>query len=418
MSENKKGQQEPAQTRDGQEPPESGYEPQPSSEAPERSSDVQAPGGPDSSNEPPPRPGSNAPAWLALLLALAAGGLAGWQWWLSETNDESGRFGPRIEQQASAVESQSRRLDELDERLGGVETRLDELAGRLDARDFDPAAMRRDIQSRAEADAELRQQVTSLSERLDGAVSDLESQLEQAGAARSDRIEESMAEARFRLGLIEVAGLLRLGQSRAELAADPAGAIAAYRRAQSRLEAIDDVRLERLRQLVARELEALRSVESTDWPALTGQLSALESETAQWPVAGAREPGTDESPMEDGGMETEDGWWSSMRASLGGLVRVTPREAAPLTSAAVESVRERLRLHLAAAQVAAARRSTGELARHLEVAEDLTRAHFDTSDESVLRALEGISEAASVDLPSLPELGSALAEAERRLAGS
>lgn len=364
-------------------------------------------------------------AWLALLLALAAGGLAGWQWWLANASDESGEQSgelvSRLDDQAGAIDSQARQIDQLGQRVESFDTRLDELAGQLaeqsESRDFDPDALGRRIRSLADSNADFQQQVDSLSQRLDQAVSNLETRVEQAGADRSERIEDTLADARFRLGLIEVAGLLRLGQSRAELAADPVGALAAFRQAQSRLETIEDGRLERLRQLVARELETLNSVDTTDWSALAGQLSALEADSAQWPLAGSGEPDGGESPRAQA-RDTEDGWWSSLKNSLGGLVRVTPREAAPLTPAAVESVRERLRLHLAAAQAAVARRNTDELGHQLDIAGGLLRMHFDTSADAVSRALDTISEAAAAETPALPDLGAALAEAERRMAAS
>jgi uroporphyrin-3 C-methyltransferase len=369
----------------------------------------------------PPARGGNALAWLALLLALAAGGLAGWQWWSARQGDDATALGARVGEQASAIQSQSRSLGDLRQRVDRLESSLEELATRLDERDFDPAVLRDRLQEQADAVADLRQQVEGASGRFDRTVSELRSSIEEAGADRADRIDESLAEARFHLALVEVAALLRLGQSRAELAADPAGAVAVYRQARSRLEGLEDGRVERLRQLVARELEALRSVETTDWADLTGRLAALEEQSAAWPLAGR-----DAQPAEPAGSsessesreQDDGGWWSDIRSGLGGLVRISPREAAPLTPAAVESVRERLRLHLAAAQSAAARRSTDEMKRQLSAAGQLLEAHFDTSAEPVRRALEGIESAASVESPSLPELGDALAEAENRLAAS
>lgn len=376
--------------------------------------------GAEAANKAAARRGGNALAWFALLLALAACGLAGWQWWLSFAQPEAGRVDSRMAEQASDIQSQSQRVDRLDERVEGVEGRFDSLASeleQLEVPDFDPAQLRSQVQSESDARADLEQRVAALSERLDESVSSLESRIEEAGAARSGQIQESLAEARFRLALVEVAGLLRLGQSRVELAGDPAGAVAAYQRAQARLEGIDDARVSRLRSLVAEELEALRSIDTPDWPELAGRLSVLESESARWPAAVVDEP----SPETTASVETgtvEGGWWSSIRSSLSGLVRVTPRESAPLTSAAVESVRERVRLHLAAAQAAAARRSAEEMSRHLEVSADLIRRHFDTAADAVSSALATLAEGSSVRAPELPELGGALAEAERRLAAS
>jgi uroporphyrin-3 C-methyltransferase len=362
--------------------------------------------------------GGNALAWLALLLALAAGGLAGWQWWSTRQSNDSAALTGQVNEQAAAIDSQSQSLDELGQRIDRLEAGLDDLAVRLDERDFDPTELRNRLQEQADATAQLRRQVESASDEFDRTVSELRSSIEEAGADRADRIDETLAGARFRLALVEVAGLLRLGQSRAELAADPAGAVAAYQQARSRLEGLADGRVERLRQLVARELESLRSVETTDWADLTGRLAALEGQSADWPLAGRdAQPAV---PIDSSGSETDagDGWWSDIRRGLGGLVRVTPRESAPLTPAAVESVRERLGLHLAAAQSAAARRNLDEMKLQLEAAGELIEARFDTSAPPVSRALESIESAASVQAPSLPELGEALAEAENRLAAS
>lgn len=360
----------------------------------------------------------NAAAWLALIVALAAGGFTAWQWWMSRSavETETDALLPRVEGQADEIEDQSRALGEMRERVDALNAGLEDLSSRVESDDFDPAALRRQVRSQAEAIEQLREVSDSRSQRLDRALESMETRLEQSGAAESTRIEDSLADARFRMALMEVAGLLRLGQARAELASDLSGAVAAYERARARLEGIDDGRLEQLRQLLSREVEALRSVGSTDWAAISGRLSALESDSARWPVAGgdaAAQARADESDA-----ASEQGWWSSVRESLGGLVRVTPREAAPLAPAAVESVRERLRLHLAAAQAAVAGRRVEELRNQVDAAEALIRDHFDTSSEPVSRALETLTEALSADEPSLPDLGAALAEAERRLGAS
>lgn len=376
---------------------------------------------------PPPRRGGNALAWLALLLALAAGGLAGWQWWVDRqgagSSVDSAALAARIDEQAGVIESRLQDLDQLGDRVGELDSRLVDLSSRLGERGFDPAELRSELEQQSDSVVALHQQLESTSSRLDEAMADLESRIEQAGQDRSEGIDESLARARFRLGLIEVAGLLRLGQSRAELAADPAGAVAAYTQAQSRLDQVEDGRLERLRQLLGQELEALRSLDGPDWAALSGRLVALENGAARWPLARSDEQLADPATVGDAGQSDAggdggEGWWSGLRHSLAGLVRITPRESAPLSPAAVESVRERVRLHLAAAQAAAARRNGEEMKRQLEAVEQLIRSHFDTSAEAVAQALQTISSTASTRTPPLPGLGGALAEAERRLAAS
>ncbi len=436
MSDNSKSEhKESRHEEDGREehaPAQSASEPEESQQV--EASDQQAqtvPGddeqtAPPVDSVPPARRGGNALAWLALLLALAAGGLAGWQWWLdqqaADPSADSAALAARIDEQAGVIESRLQDLDQLGDRVGELDSRLADLSSRLGEREFDPADLRSELERQSGSVVELRQQLESTSDRLDQAVANLESRIEQVGESRSDGIDESLARARLHLGLSEVAGLLRLGQSRAELASDPAGAVAAYTQAQSRLNQLEDGRLQRLRQLIGQELQALRSVDSPDWAALSGRLSALENGAARWPLAHSGEQLADQATVggaghTDAGGDDED-WWSGLRRSMAGLVRVTPRESAPLSPAAVESVRERVRLHLAAAQAAVARRNGEEMNRQLESVEQLIRSHFDTSAETVAQALQTISSTASTQASSLPDLGDALAEAERRLAAS
>ncbi len=378
-------------------------------------------GGDQAGALPAPRQGANGLAWLALLLALAAAGFSGWQWWQS-TSDDGDResFASRLDEQAAAIDDQSRQTDVLVERLDDLSGRLEAFEERLPEEQLDVGALRRADDDLSNALAELERRVDELSRQLDQSVSALDSRLEEAGVARTDQIDDSLADASFRLQLLEVAGLLRLGQARAELAADYEVALGAYRQAQSRLDSIDDGRVERLRQLVGRELEALRAVETVNWSALGGQLAALEAESARWSMASRhREDDEPASDAADHDAEGDNGWWSGLKQSMGSLVRVSPRESAPLTPAAAESVRERLRVHLAAAQAAAARRNTEGLASHAETAAELLEAHFDTTSNAVSAALDVLSNAASSASPqSLPDLGDALAEAERRLAAS
>lgn len=415
MSEQKKAPKQQQEQQQQQEDAESRSE-QPEG-ALESRPDPEEQGDTKSGDSTASRGGGSAPAWLALLVSLAVAGLVGWQWWMARSDDGAGRLAEQVAEQSGAIDSLAQRVDELAERVESGASRLDSVSGQLESRDFDPAALRRQVRAQAEADADFEQQLVALSNQLEQSIAQVESQLEQAGAARSEGIEESLAEARLRLGLVEVAGLLRLGQAHVEMAGDPDVGIAAYRQAHTRLETIEDGRVSRLRELVADELEALRSVQTTDWNALAGRLAELESQSGQWPMGVADTRLAPESSETEAAGE-EDGWWSSLRSSLGGLVRVTPRQAAPLTPAAVESVRERVRLHLAAAQVAVARRDGKALTRHLESTSELLRTHFDTSADAVSSALEVLSEAAPVASPSLPGLGGALAEAERRLGAS
>lgn len=380
----------------------------------------------DQNQQKSPRRGGGIVAALALIVALGAAGLAGWQWWLAQV-DEDGpapELASTVEEQTDSLASLQARTDELSQRLqktqSGLEeaqSRLDELTEAAESSSEEPEALRRELQSAASDRKQIQQRLSTLSDRLDTTVSDFEARLEETGTVRSDRVESLMDQADRKAALMQVAVLLRLGRSRIEMADDREGALAAYRSAKAQLGKTESGSFERLRQLLAQELQSLESMQMTDWPALIGRLAALEQELESWPLRNADGGGVQEQAAGD--EQGDEGWWSGLRDTMGGLVRVTPRESAPLTPAAAESVRTRLELHLAAAQAAAARRNGEELRLHLKTAEELVRARFDTASQAVERGLTVLSEVASAhQAPTLPELGGALAEAERRISDS
>lgn len=396
--------------------------------------------------ESPTRPGS-ATGWIALLVGIAALSVSGWQWWqqsvdasgnaasarVESLSDEVQRLSDTLDQQsgehAAGRSEQARRIDELDQQFGAVNQQLEEQSSRLtelseqrDEPEVDVAGLRESIQAQAETSDRLQSRLASLNDRVESTTEALEQDMERLASRRDERMSETLARAEFRLGLTEVAGLLRLGQSSAESSHDIGQADAVYERALSRLQQMEDGRVDRVRERVAGELDALRGTQTIDWAALVGRLARLESQLADWPLAGRGEPADEEDAAPDAAAgesaEQPEGWWSGVRRSLGGLVRVTPRASAPLSPAAAESVRERLRLHLAGAQASASLRSLAELDAHLGNARSLVADHFESDARPVREALAVIDEAGELEAARPPELGGALSEVERLLADS
>lgn len=429
----------------------------------------------DASGESAREPaGTRNAVWAiaALVVALASLGLSGWQWWqaresgaaetlVEQQRTQSGRverLAGELERLAGRVDGLDGRLEErvggldgtrdelealvdrvdgleggLDERAGGFDAARDELqsiserVGRLDERLDEQAGRLQTVREQLSgaderlaplraADDRLGERLDALAAQLDGVEESVSSRLSERDDRRARELVDEARRAESRLGLIEIAGLLRLGQSQAELAGDLGAARAAYARAERRLDELDDDRLERLASLLGREREALEDVDEPDWSSAAQRLEALSDKVGDWP----REQ-SDRAPESSDAAEpsTDDGgWMQGMRRSLGQLVRISPREQAPLTPAAMESVRERVRLHLVAAQAAAARRNLDELARHARSAGELARAHFDAGAAPVERALDAFAQIESMPALQLPALGEALAEVNRRLADS
>ena len=371
------------------------------------------------------------PAWLALVFSLAALGAAGWLLWQSFEAPLEADFSQRLETVDGAIDSQARglrqqalrsqeqaeRLQALNDRIARFESRLSAVAERPDGPGAELSSLRERVSGQVERIDSLQSTLSELRGELESAIPELRDRVGELQSRRDTQLAEMLSGAEFRLALIEAAGLLRLGQARAELSGQAGEALEAYRLAGSRLDGLEDPRVERLRREVAREITRLESVEPVDWSALGARLSALEAGVTQWPLAGAATAATPRGEVA-GGDEESSGFWGRLGNSLSGLVRISPRESAPLSPAAGASIRERLRLHLAAAQAAAARRNAEELKLQAGQAGELLAAHFETSARPVAQALTALEEVAAIDTASLPELGDALAAIEQRLADS
>lgn len=356
---------------------------------------------------------------LALLMALAALALTSWQWWQSSQDGEDTSLAPierQLADQADRLNAQQADLQALTGRLEARQERLDDLEQRADTGRSRSEDTRSRLQSLERESNRLSERVGGLEASIATRLSELRSEMDSGTDRETLALDQQFQAQRVSLTLIEVGGLLRLGQSRAELAADFEGARTAYQRAAARLATLEDSRLQRLRTLVAGELEQLEAVEAPDWAALVGRLDALAGEVARWPLAGQAPSLAPESDQPQD--EAVSGWWQGVRHALGSLVRVSPREAVALAPAAAESVRERMRLHLVAAQAAAARRSEQELTHHLEAAGSLLAEWFDLDAAGVIRARELIDRAAAPRATEAPALGAALSELESRLDAS
>lgn len=391
-------------------------------------------------------------AWLAILLALGAAGLSGWLWWqdwrgepppqspdpafkarvavleedlrsqsmaIEKLQDETERLGASVDK-AVAEAPQA-----LDERLTVLEERHDELGeavGEYHDNSLDSAELESRLEDISRAGEQTNERISSLSKDLDKlafAVDRLESRIaeNEATTPSSTGIDRQLADARFQLLLLETATLLELGQTHAGSGAGSA-AITHYERARSLLQDANDSRLSDVLRSVSAELTSLRKARQPNWTTVMAEVAALEAEVSAWPLAGSRSRPSEESGADD---DEEKGFASGIKRTLGSLVRVTPRASAPLSEAAEESLRERLRLHLAAVQAAADRHDRPALAASAGAAGEMAREQFDTGSRSVADALDKLSDLvdlADQSASSLPDLGAALAEVRRKLGES
>ncbi len=339
----------------------------------------------------PPTPGSSRRGSLPLVFSLLVLAFCGWSpsvW--SDTQDEP--------EQAAEYAPE----------LAAVEARMDELAGQLATEREE----RRQLLERHEA---LGGELERLSARLD----ELESRLGEATATAEARGAEDLQlerDLQRHIAMLEAAALLRIGQERAELGGDLHGARLAYRRAEELLARGDDARLDRVRRLLAQELESLESAQDLDLGRAMARLDRLARESRGWPTLLGHGAG---EPMPRGDDEEPEHWRERVAGAARGLVRVQARDDLGRTQEQFEAAREQLQLRLVAAQLALTRRDAGALELHLAAAIELLDDWFDPAANDVVQARGELSDLSELGFEQdVPDLGEALNRLHAVLGGS
>jgi uroporphyrin-3 C-methyltransferase len=191
--------------------------------------------------------------------------------------------------------------------------------------------------------------------------------------------------------------LLELAQRRLVLDRDLETAIVAVEAADARLASLRDASVAAVRQQIARDLQALRAVQSPDTTGISAKLTSIEERVAHLPVRGiiAAEPRT----------SAEDALPDAFLPRAWAIVR----EEALLR-------REHLKLLLFAARSAVARHDAAAYRATLASARTSLSESFDLSDpgaQAVLQELQTL-EPIRID-PPLPDLSSSSAALRKQM---
>ena len=358
----------------------------------------------EAADSAPRRTGGGVLSGLTLIVALGALGLAAWVWLQLDAGSED----DRIDEVQAALSGERERTGQIEETLQSLTSSVDELNQAIRDRDEQMGELEGALDS-------VGNEVSRVEQRVDEVESEILDQVHQLWQ-REDTQREVDRELDRYLAMIETAALLRLGQERAELAHDFSGARSAYRRAAAVLASADDPRLSQVRRLLAAELDALEAVQTPDWLEAQARLERLGRQVGEWPLA-RHETGLDQAADEVD--PAESGWAATMRSALGELVRVRPRDEAPISPEQLEMIRENLRLRLAAAELALGRRDLTELDHHLRRAAETLNSHFDNEASVIQDALEVIDRLRGLEPATAPSsLGEALARLRENMESS
>lgn len=291
------------------------------------------------------------------------------------------------------------RLDSTQDRLA----RSSELVTKLDA---DRAALRNEVESLANRERTARRE---LDRRLD-AMEEVPKQVQELGTlveelrGRAEGPERAWSRA-------EAAFLMELAQSRLTLDRDVDTAVVALESADSRLAALRDPGAAGVRQQLAKEIQALRSVRRADTTGILVRLTNAEEQAASLPVRGivALER---TSPVEKPPEGLFSRAWAVARNALASLVsihKVDDHEGSVVTIEEQALRRQHLQLLLFSARTAVVRHDNASYRSALAGARRWLGEFFDLSDPATTGLLNEVQllEPVNID-PQLPDVSNSL----------
>lgn len=298
-------------------------------------------------------------------------------------------------------------------RIDSTRDRLDRTNDVARVHDADRAQLRAELKSLTNRQ---RTGVRDLDRRVD-VLEDVPKQVEELllsleelrGRAEGPERAWSRAEAMF---------LLELAQRRLALDRDVQTAIVALESADARLAALRDQSVAPVRQQIARELQALRSVRQPDTIGVLARLASAEEQAAHLPIKGilATERRTSDRTNLPEGMFARA--WALTRSALGSLIivrAVDDRAGSIVTAEEAQVRRQHLQLLLFTARSAVARHDATAYRAALAGARQWLGDYFELSSPDAQALLVQVQQLEPVDIdPPLPDI-SASSRALQRL---
>jgi uroporphyrin-3 C-methyltransferase len=308
-------------------------------------------------------------AWVVSILLLVAIGAALWAWnqWRTQAD--------RSAQRDDATAALRQRVDALETALESAQRAVKA----LETRAADNSATNK----------VLREELLGMGERA--------ALLEDAVA----RLADNRLRGEVVMRLNEAEFLLLLGEERLRLFGDAPAAIQAFSLADATLAGLDDAPLATLRQTLAQEMAALRSIAPDARATLRAGLNALAHDLEALPVS------------RRGEVAMADGNDSRLMQLLSRLVTVRRIDAndAVLGPAQREAALVTLRLRLELAQAALSRPDPAAYREALDAAASLMPRLFDAKHPEVANRLAALKTLRDAKLlPELPVLGATLQE--------
>lgn len=375
--------------------------------------------------EPAARKGPSLAAVAALLLAIAALALSGWQL----QNKPEVDSGP----DTSTVEA----LAVMQETVGAGEQTIGQLTSQLQPLQQAISAAQERVAELASESTAARSDIETLQRRMreqSDAVEALPGRV--AGVERSvSALEGISSGARGDWLLAQAEYFLQVANAELELAGNPGIAEQALAMADERLLTIGDPGLTDVRRAVASELQSLKSLDTPDIASTAVRLASLAGVVDALPVRRellTKRPDEDDRQGDDSSgsvapvttatdeMSGRERAMATLKSAFSGFVSVrrTDEEAQPLMAPeAAYFLRVNLGLQLQSARLALLSGEQALLEQSLDDAADWLRDYYDTESAPVRNALTTIAEVRETTVAvELPDISESLRLLRRRIA--
>jgi uroporphyrin-3 C-methyltransferase len=307
---------------------------------------------------------------VAFLLALAALGVAGWQWHetrgvLAELERELAKRVTEID--AAARESRSAAADARDS-VREMQSRVGQLEARM---------------------VEMQQQRFAL-----------------------ETLYQELSRSRDEWSLAEIEQILLIANQQLQLAGNVKAALIALESADARLARSEWPQLTQLRRVIARDIERLKATPHVDIIGMGLRLESAIRAVDELPLAMDSRPAPTPVRPEEPAAGYWRALWNELKRDLRGLVRIQTVETfdAPLLSPEQRFfLRENLKLRLLSARLALLAREEEPFRADISAASDWLKRYFDPAAPQVAAMLSSLDQLAQSDLHiELPDIDASL----------
>ncbi|MEM7430645.1 MAG: uroporphyrinogen-III C-methyltransferase [Pseudomonadota bacterium] len=317
-------------------------------------------------------------AWLAMLLAVMAFVLVGYQQW----------------QNWRTASSDSNSSAELDSSLARLETKIQTSAEAL-------AALQSEVETLRSADGSNANDIEQLRRSIAEQVRQLEALPSRIGGIEASltTLQGISVGARDRWLLGEAEYYLQLANAQLQLANNPSVAAAALEMADGRIAQLGNPALTGVRAAISDELAAIDAMDKPDIEGMTLSLASLAGVVDALPLrdvvaemAAAEEVEIEVEAEEESGVDRA---WSSVKGAMSGLIqhREVAENSIPLIAPEAEYfLRTNLALQLETARLALLRNEQTIYEQSLTDASSWLSTYFDGSSEQVQTAQQSIRE--------------------------